>query len=137
MLIEYNPNLATLHEDAFKDVADRICDVLDREFNKRKEVPPAFFNGGFSYVDYLTKIVAGKEYVQELPEEDDKLAHKIVAGEFKKLSKAEMFTMRMHSVEGGIPFHGSSSAAQYAVVHHWRLRMVYAYMDNHELQDMD
>ena len=49
MLIEQDKRLSDLLEDAFADIASSISDILDKEFNKRKEddLHPRFFNVGY------------------------------------------------------------------------------------------
>ena len=55
MLIEQDKRLSDLLEDAFADIASSISDILDKEFNKRKEddLHPRFFNVGYKYTDFL------------------------------------------------------------------------------------
>ena len=137
MLIEQDKRLSDLLEDAFADIASRISDVLDKEFNKRKEddLHPAFFNAGYKYTDFLGRILSNE--FGELSEDDVKLADKIIDREFKKFTGPEIFTARTYAMEYGSSWHGSVKEARMHVLHYWKQKLLAAYMyyDDPEFYD--
>ena len=130
MLIEQDRRLSDLLEDAFAEIASSISDVLDKEFDKRKEddLHPAFFNAGYKYTDFLGRILSNE--FGELSESDVKLADKIIDREFKKFTGAEVFTARMYAMEYGSNWHGSVKEARMHVLHYWKQKLLAAYMYN-------
>ena len=130
MLIENDRRLADQLEDAFMDIAARISVVLDDEFDRRREnaLHPRYFNAGYSYTDFLGKILANE--FGDLSEEDAKLADKIIVREFKKLNSAEAFTVRMYAIEYGSKWQGAVKEARFHVLHHWKQTLLAGFMYN-------
>ena len=128
MLTENDRRLADLLDDSFTDIADRISDVLDEEFDKRKtdDLHPGFFNAGYKYTDFLGRILSNE--FGELSAEDVKLADKIIDREIKKLSKAEIFTLRTYAIEYGSNWHGSVKAARMHILEHWKRKLLADFM---------
>lgn len=138
MLIEQDKRLSDLLEDAFADIASSISDILDKEFNKRKEddLHPRFFNAGYKYTDFLGRILSNE--FGELSESDVKLADKIIDREFKKFTGPEVFTARSYAMEYGSNWHGSVKEARMHVLHYWKQKLIatYMYYDDPELYDI-
>ena len=130
-----HPRLHELLNDAFLDIADRIGGVLTAEFNKRKDPPPFFFNSGYSYTDFLGRIMSNVH--GQFSDEDKKMAIKIVEREMRKLNTAEMFTLRLYVMEtDDSNFHGSVVAAKFHILHNWAMTLRSGYnSDSYFMED--
>ena len=137
MIIENDRRLSDLLEDAFMDIAGRISAVLDMEFDRRCEgaLPPTYFNAGYSYTDFLGKILSNE--FGDLSDKDVKLADKIIDREFKKLNSSESFVVRMYAIEYGSKWQGSVKDARIHVLHHWKQTLLarFMYNDNPDLYE--
>lgn len=137
MLIEEHPKAAELLDDAFMELCSAISDVLDEEFNTRKEddLHPAFFNGGYRYTDFLGRILSNE--FGEMSEADTKLADKIISREFAKFSTPEMFTARMYAMEYGSNWHGSVKEARMHVLHYWEQKLIATHLHCEDPEFLD
>lgn len=129
-----HPRMNDLLTDAFTDIAVRIGKVLTADFNKKKDPPPLFFNAGYSYTDYLGRIIANEH--GQLSVEDRERALKIVDREIKKLGTAEVFTLRLYAMEyGDSEFRSSLVEARYHVLHNWAMTLMVEYNRNPYFQE--
>ena len=133
-----NPKLLDSLADVFMDIADRIGEVLTAEFNKRKEAPAVYFNSGYSYTDFMGRILSNE--CGEISEEDEALAYKIIGREVKKLGSAEIFTLRLYAVEmseGECSSREALKMARFHIYHQWKLNLLAAYLYNDIFQDFE
>lgn len=133
-----NPKLLDSLNDAFMDIVDKIGRVLTAEFDKRFDAPAAYFNSGYSYTDFMGRILSNE--FGEISMEDEALADKLIGREMKKLGSAEIFTLRLFAVEmseGECSFRESLKMARFHILHHWKLTLLSTYLYNDILHDFE
>lgn len=123
-----------LLSEAFLDIADRIGRTLTAEFNDRYEAPTFFFNAGYSYTDFIGRIMSTLH--GRFSDEDRDLGLKIISREVKKLGSAEVFTLRLYAMEyGDSSFRSSLVDSKYHILHNWAMTLMAGYNGNPYLQD--
>ncbi len=129
-----HPRMNDLLTDAFLDIANGIGRILTEEFNRRNDAPAVFFNAGYTYTDFLGRIMSNGR--GQFSDADRELGLKLIDREVRKLGTPEAFILRLYAMEyGDSSFRSALVDARYHILHNWAMTLMAGFNGNRFLQE--